>query len=161
MHMTPRDDEKLAILAMHQVRLKELFDQRDAILREITDTETRIRYWSMEDGHASPLSSTESYQGSWTVARKVEYILNTHKTMLSIRELVANIDEIERLDIGENDKKELSDKLSSTHKQKVDKGETFVRLFIRGYYFYGLQSWVKDGKIPQHYYKNKTPQLTL
>ena len=146
MDIAVRENEKQILKNFYINRIEELRENVKQIEFEINDTVERLSELGFTDLF---LNNTETglivYSQSWTMAKKAEFTLQTSHEYLTTREIIENLLPYEPWD--DNDIKNMVDGLASTLKQKVDKGDTFIRISEDGAFKYGLKKWVTERAI--------------
>ncbi len=122
-------------------RLQEEIKQKE---EEISDVVFRLSVLGFNDLFTTIEGIKEMYSTGWTMARKAEYALEQAGKYMAIREIVHDICKYEAILYSDGEGKEMADKLASTLKQKVDKGEVFVRILDGNLFKYGLKKWVDN-----------------
>ncbi len=153
------DNERDELIKFHQSNIQridkeidELQAQREHAISRITELVRTIIH-SESAPPQSLLFDDGNYYPELTLARKAEIILIDEKRVLNTREIALHIKKLHHPFVVQQgypdvDIKDLVSNLGATLKQKVDKGDTFHRIDVRGVWYYGIADWFRgDGTL--------------
>lgn len=133
-----------------------LQDKLDANLELLSTLKAKISTDIISKHVIGDRLSPETYDHSWPVTRKAEYILQITNYPLAVREICIALDKIDPDAKGEKDIRGFNTVLAATLGNYVKFGNTFGRCSENGIYKYGLKDWFKpNGDLKDEYNKKE------